>query len=316
MKKLLSFGELLIDMLPVDNDNSAYAPIPGGAPANVAVGYQKLGGDAYFCGGMGNDHFASQLRRSLEHYQVNTEYLFTIEEAQTALVIVSLDEVGERSFNFYRHNTADLLVTKAHIDRINWSALSTFHFCSNTLTHDSINTTTLSALQAANTHNILVSFDVNLRYSLWSDTADIADRVFACYRFCDVVKLSYDELTFLAKQASISPLEYTQSLLDEGVTLVFLTDGANPAKVYHQTFVIEQAAPFIKPVDTTCAGDAFIAGVLYHLNHTHTELELTEKLNSSHYVKEALNFGLKCGSKACLVKGAFPALPDRVAILD
>lgn len=316
MKKLLSFGELLIDMLPVDNDNSAYSPIPGGAPANVAVGYQKLGGDAYFCGGMGNDHFASQLRHSLEHYQVNTEYLFTIEKAQTALVIVSLDEVGERSFNFYRHNTADLLVTKAHIEKINWLALSTFHFCSNTLTHDNINMTTLSALQAAHSHNILVSFDVNLRYSLWLDTADIAKRVFACYRFCDVVKLSADELTFLAKQTTTSPLEYIQSLLDEGVTLVFLTDGANPAKVYHQTFVIEQAAPFIKPVDTTCAGDAFIAGVLYHLNHTHTELELTEKLNSSHYVKEALNFGLKCGSKACLVKGAFPALPNKKAILD
>jgi len=53
MTKLLCLGELLIDMLPQDANNSAYLPIPGGAPANVAVGYVKLGAEAAFCGGKG-----------------------------------------------------------------------------------------------------------------------------------------------------------------------------------------------------------------------------------------------------------------------
>ncbi|KAF7763012.1 fructokinase [Pseudoalteromonas undina] len=311
MTKLLSLGELLIDMLPQDSQNSAYLPIPGGAPANVAVGYAKLGGKAAFCGGMGDDYFAKQLTNALEQYNVDTEYLFTIEGAQTAMVIVSLDESGERSFNFYRHQTADLLLTNEHLKLINWDKLSTLHFCSNTLTNTAIAKTTVCALKQAKNNHKLVSFDVNLRYSLWQNSNDIEQNVHACYAYCDIVKLSRDELNFLATQRQQSVEAYLQSLLELGVTLVFLTDGPAPATVYHNAFTLSEAAPTITAVDTTSAGDAFIAGVLYYLNHSDNAVPLTDKLNDESIVKKALHFGLRCGSKACLAKGAFPALPTQ-----
>ena len=311
MTKLLSLGELLIDMLPQDSQNSAYLPIPGGAPANVAVGYAKLGGKAAFCGGMGDDYFAKQLTNALEQYNVDTEYLFTIEGAQTAMVIVSLDESGERSFNFYRHQTADLLLTNEHLKRINWDKLSTLHFCSNTLTNTAIAKTTVCALKQAKNNQKIVSFDVNLRYSLWQNSNDIEQNVHACYAYCDIVKLSRDELNFLATQRQQSADAYLQSLLELGVKLVFLTDGPAPATVYHNAFNLSEAAPTITAVDTTSAGDAFIAGVLYYLNHSDNAVPLTDKLNDESIVKKALHFGLRCGSKACLAKGAFPALPTQ-----
>ena len=311
MNKLLSLGELLIDMLPQDSKNSAYLPIPGGAPANVAVGYAKLGGKAAFCGGMGDDYFAKQLTNALEQYNVDTEYLFTIEGAQTAMVIVSLDESGERSFNFYRHQTADLLLTNEHLKRINWDKLSTLHFCSNTLTNTAIAKTTVCALKQAKNNQKIVSFDVNLRYSLWQNSNDIEQNVHACYAYCDIVKLSRDELNFLATQRQQSADAYLQSLLELGVKLVFLTDGPAPATVYHNAFTLSEAAPTITAVDTTSAGDAFIAGVLYYLNHSDNAVPLTDKLNDESIVKKALHFGLRCGSKACLAKGAFPALPTQ-----
>ncbi len=311
MTKLLSLGELLIDMLPQDSQNSAYLPIPGGAPANVAVGYAKLGGKAAFCGGMGDDYFAKQLTNALEQYNVDTEYLFTIEGAQTAMVIVSLDESGERSFNFYRHQTADLLLTNEHLKLINWDKLSTLHFCSNTLTNTAIAKTTVCALKQAKNNQKIVSFDVNLRYSLWQNSNDIEQNVHACYAYCDIVKLSRDELNFLATQRQQSADAYLQSLLELGVKLVFLTDGPAPATVYHNAFTLSEAAPTITAVDTTSAGDAFIAGVLYYLNHSDNAVPLTDKLNDESIVKKALHFGLRCGSKACLAKGAFPALPTQ-----
>lgn len=311
MTKLLSLGELLIDMLPQDSQNSAYLPIPGGAPANVAVGYAKLGGKAAFCGGMGDDYFAKQLTNALEQYNVDTEYLFTIEGAQTAMVIVSLDESGERSFNFYRHQTADLLLTNEHLKLINWDKLSTLHFCSNTLTNTAIAKTTVCALKQAKNNQKIVSFDVNLRYSLWQNSNDIEQNVHACYAYCDIVKLSRDELNFLATQRQQSADAYLQSLLELGVKLVFLTDGPAPATVYHNAFTLSEAAPTITAVDTTSAGDAFIAGVLYYLNHNDNAVPLTDKLNDESIVKQALHFGLRCGSKACLAKGAFPALPTQ-----
>lgn len=301
-------------MLPQDANNSAYLPIPGGAPANVAVGYAKLGAEAAFCGGKGDDHFANQLSNALAQYNVNTDYLFTIAGSQTAMVIVSLDETGERSFGFYRHNTADVLLTQAHLAHINWQEISTLHFCSNTLTESAIANTTVKALELAKANNKLVSFDVNLRYSLWENTSDIASNVKACYIYCDIVKLSRDELNFLAQHSDTSG-DYIQMLLNTGVKLVFLTDGPEPATVYHSAFTLNESAPKINAVDTTSAGDAFIAGVLYYLNNLGSDLPLAEKLNDKASVKGALHFALKCGSKACLAKGAFPALPVLADVL-
>ncbi|WP_392344657.1 carbohydrate kinase [Pseudoalteromonas prydzensis] len=309
MTKLLSFGELLIDMLPHDNDNTAYSPIPGGAPANVAVGYAKLGGNAAFCGGMGDDYFATQLNDALVQYAVNTQYLFTIAGSQTAMVMVSLDELGERSFNFYRHNTADLLLTEQHLQQIQWHDFSTFHFCSNTLTDNHAAYTTISALEHARQHNILLSFDVNLRYSLWQDTAQIADAVARCYEFCDIIKLSKDELIFLAKQNHKQPKAYLDELLACGVKLIFVTDGANPAQALSEHFNIMLQAPEIKAVDTTSAGDAFIAGALYYFNYFNTDTAMHEQILNEAIVTQAMDFALRCGAQACLKKGAFPALP-------
>jgi len=302
-------------MLPQDAHNSAYLPIPGGAPANVAVGYAKLGAEAAFCGGKGDDHFANQLSNALAQYNVNTDYLFTIAGSQTAMVIVSLDETGERSFGFYRHNTADVLLTQAHLAHINWQEISTLHFCSNTLTESAIANTTVKALELAKANNKLVSFDVNLRYSLWENTNDIASNVKACYTYCDIVKLSRDELNFLAQHSDTTSDDYIQMLLNTGVKLVFLTDGPEPATVYHSAFTLNESAPKINAVDTTSAGDAFIAGVLYYLNNLGSDLPLADKLNDKASVKGALHFALKCGSKACLAKGAFPALPVLADVL-
>lgn len=51
----MCFGELLIDFVPTVGglslaDAPAFKKAPGGAPANVAVGIAKLGGNAAFIG--------------------------------------------------------------------------------------------------------------------------------------------------------------------------------------------------------------------------------------------------------------------------
>ena len=52
---MVCFGELLIDFVPTVGglslaDAPAFKKAPGGAPANVAVGIAKLGGNAAFIG--------------------------------------------------------------------------------------------------------------------------------------------------------------------------------------------------------------------------------------------------------------------------
>jgi fructokinase len=59
---VVCFGELLIDFVPTVGglslaDAPAFKKAPGGAPANVAVGVARLGGNAAFVGKVVYDLF-------------------------------------------------------------------------------------------------------------------------------------------------------------------------------------------------------------------------------------------------------------------
>lgn len=62
MIDVVAIGEILIDLIATARDVAlfnapAFVPLPGGAPANVAVGVQRLGGTAAFIGKVGRDEF-------------------------------------------------------------------------------------------------------------------------------------------------------------------------------------------------------------------------------------------------------------------
>jgi len=263
MFSLLSYGEVLVDFLPTDQGGSFY-PMAGGAPANVAVAFAKLGGTSFFAGGISHDNFGTMLFQELEKNNVNIKYVYRVEQANTALVLVSLDSAGERSFNFYRHNTADTCYEKTHIDHINWQDVNVFHFCSNTLTNTSMNSSSLYALKKAKLNNTLVSFDVNLRQQLWNELNLLPERVHACLKLSDLVKLSKDEAQYLAEQVDQSYQDYVNSLIVLGIKLIVITDGPNQVQVISSAFSSFIDVPVIKAVDTTAAAIVLLLALFFH----------------------------------------------------
>jgi len=314
MFSLLSYGEVLVDFLPTSVNDSNYIPLAGGAPANVAVAYAKLGGRGYFAGGISEDNFGNILIKELENEGVSTAFVTRIAGKNTALVLVSLDSSGERNFNFYRHDTADMHYGKKQIAAINWQGIGIFHYCSNTLTNQSMSDNTLYAIDIAKTNHVLISFDVNLRQQLWHDLTLLSERVEACIKKSDIIKLSKDEADYLAKIKQVDVDDYIDFLLSLGAKLIVITDGENPVQVSCASFAITLSVPRIFPVDTTAAGDSFIAGFLYYLTQTVNENESTNALFSAieqrDHVSSAVLFAAKCGAFTCQNKGAFTALPS------
>jgi len=309
MFSLLSYGEVLVDFLP-DEQGESYYPMAGGAPANVAVAYAKLGGKSYFAGGISHDNFGLMLSQELAKNSVNDKYIYRTEQANTAVVLVSLDPTGERSFNFYRDNTADTCYEKPQIDQINWQNISIFHFCSNTLTNLKMNSNTLYTLEQAKQHNTLISFDVNLRQQLWNEVNLLPERVNTCLQLSDLVKLSKDEAEYLAVQAKQSYQAYVDNLLTVGIKLVVITDGANPIQVLSSSFSTFIDVPTITAVDTTAAGDSFIASFIFSLTQQSKIDTLASAIVDIDKVSKAVLFAAKCGAYTCQRKGAFAALPS------
>lgn len=309
MSKLLCFGEVLVDLIPIDRQGLSHQAIAGGAPANVAVGFAKLGGYSGFAGGVSTDSYGAMLEQALADYGVNTQCLAKI-DAPTATVLVTLDEQGERTFSFNRHNTADMSYTKAHVERLDWSQWNMFHFCSNTFTDTAMFEVSLIAIKNAFRQHKLVSFDVNLRLSLWSTESLISERVERCLPYTHVLKMSRDEAKYLADAKGLSITQYIQFCLVTGVETIVLTDGGNPVECINTHYQFKVAAPAIQAVDTTAGGDSFIAGFLYALADLEgSHIHLIQSLSNAKWVKSAVQFAIQCGAYTCQHKGAFPAMP-------
>ncbi len=109
MKKLCAVGEALIDFVPMEKgqrlkDVVTFKRVAGGAPANVAGAFCKLGGRAKMITKLGNDAFGDYIEETLREVGIETDSVIRTDDADTSLAFVSLAADGNRDFMFYRRN--------------------------------------------------------------------------------------------------------------------------------------------------------------------------------------------------------------------
>lgn len=276
MKHIISLGEILIDLIPsthIHLGEACYSPHPGGAPANVAVAIARLGGLSRFIGGVSEDLFGRLLVQVLADNHIDTQYVRVVEEAPTALALVTLQADGQRQFTFFRQGTADL---QLRVEDLNWSAwddAAVCHVGSLLLSVEPARSATLAAIDHTSQVGALVSCDVNVRPTLWRSYADIREAMVRIVKHTDILKLSAEEAEFMDEYESL-PTEYRdrnwlemfgEALLERGPGLVIITLGAQGALLLTAKYRVAVPALSIHPVDTTGAGDAFMGAVLYKL---------------------------------------------------
>lgn len=321
MKSILCFGEALIDFHrrpPAQpGEPPAFVPYTGGAPANVSVAVAKLGGQARFIGMLGVDGFADMLLESLIEHGVDTALVRRTDAALTALAFVTLDAQGERSFSFYRPPSADLLFRESDFDPAAFSDAAIFHVCSNSLTEASIAATTLAGMALARRAGALVSVDMNLRRALWPRGVDPAPAIWAALEAADVVKLSVEELAFLA-DGSGSEDAVRQRLWQGHARWLVITDGAEMIRWYAPGSVGSQPTFRLPSVDSTGAGDAFVGGLLVGLAEAGvTAAKLPALAGDPARLNALLRFAAASGALAVTRTGSFHAMPthDQVQAL-
>ena len=317
MASILCFGEALIDFHQDGQDAHgharAYVPFAGGAPANVAVAVAKLGGAARFAGMLSTDPFGDFLLDSLARAGVDTRLVARTADANTALAFVSHDASGDRSFTFYRPPAADLLFRAEHFRDDSFDGLAVFHVCSNSMTEAAIAQATRDGMQRARAAGALVSFDVNLRPALWPRELDPRPALWEALALADLVKVSAEEMAFLAVEGEEAMLER----LWQGPTrLLLVTDGPARMRWFSRDAEGELPAYAIDTVDTTAAGDAFVGGLLCRLAEWSIDAagldDLITQLPRLHAV---LRYAAACGALTAARQGSFTALPSADDVL-
>ncbi len=298
--KVVCFGELLIDFVALETgvtvgEASGFKKAPGGAPANVAVAVRRLGVPSAFLGQVGDDPFGHYLADVLASEGVDVSGLRFSDKARTALAFVSLRADGERSFVFYRHPSADMLMEPDSVALEVIDSGDVFHFGSITLINEPCRSATLRAVEYAGKHGLLISYDPNLRLSLWPSADAAREGMMLGLRYADVVKVSDEEVEFLAGDKGI------EALWHDGMRLIVVTHGADGCTAYTRDRIEHVPGFRVRTVDTTGAGDGFVAGLLVGL--------LTMDFPSD--LRGILRFANAVGALTTTQKGAIPALPGR-----
>jgi fructokinase len=303
MQGVITLGEALIDFTPLDDQNMDFRKNPGGAPANVAVALSRLGVDVSFVGKVGNDVLGNFLAKKLQSENVNIENLVLTDEAKTAITFVTLDEAGDRSFDFYIDPSADRFLRADEIDAKLFEQNKIYHFGSISLIDEPARTATKKGIELAHQNEMLVSYDPNLREMLWNSLAEAKEMILSVMDQVDIVKVSEEELEFLtgAKDIKKGAVELKT---EYDIPVLFITCGSKGSYYYLNDLGFIEAFK-VDAVDTTGAGDAFMSGVLYNFNQT--DLKIAEIDNK--FLEKTLKFANYSGSLAASASGAMAALP-------
>lgn len=308
---IICLGELLIDFISMDRDtdlihSSGFLKAPGGAPANVAVGVTRLGKTAGFIGKVGNDPFGKYLDEVLKNEQVDTEYLIFDEYARTTLSYVALKSDGVRDCMFYRNPGADMLLSESELSEDYFKENKVFHFGSISLGSELSEQATLKAIHYAKNQGALISYDPNLRLSLWENEDFAREKINEGFNYADIVKISDEEYPFIT--GTTTPEECAAYILAKGAKVVIVTLGGDGCYYSDGTTTGYISGNVVKVVETTGAGDSFVASILVGICNR-IDKGITDVLEIDEEFIEVIQFANMAGALATTQMGAIPSLP-------
>ncbi|MCZ2831376.1 aminoimidazole riboside kinase [Escherichia coli] len=297
--KVWVLGDAVVDLLP--ESDGRLLPCPGGAPANVAVGIARLGGTSGFIGRVGDDPFGALMQRTLLTEGVDITYLKQDEWHRTSAVLVDLNDQGERSFTFMVRPSADLFLETTDLPC--WRHGEWLHLCSIALSAEPSRTSAFTAMTAIRHAGGFVSFDPNIREDLWQDEHLLRLCLRQALQLADVVKLSEEEWLLISGKTQ-NDREICALAKEYEIAMLLVTKGAEGVVVCYRGQVHHFAGMSVNCVDSTGAGDAFVAGLLTGLSSTGLSTDERE-------MRQIIDLAQRCGALAVTAKGAMTALPCR-----
>ncbi|HUT82500.1 MAG TPA: carbohydrate kinase family protein [Candidatus Bathyarchaeia archaeon] len=256
---VISIGAVLIDMIAIvdefpQRDGESFVHdfkmMPGGAAANVAVICSRLGLKTAFSGKIGKDRFGEILKDDLLNEGVSIkDTLITSEKVGTGSCYICVDKKGERMILAYS-GAADTLTSEdlpvEFFSKAKWVNLSDLR--------------NVSSVEA------LLESDIPINFSI-SPGALIAQNPSRAYRFAQQAKLlvaskkEFSEIfRCLDDEIDIVASNFVKENKER---IVAVTKGKDGATLFGREGIVNIPIFPVNVVDTTGAGDAFTAGMLY-----------------------------------------------------
>ena len=217
--------------------------------------------DIHYVTALGQDPYSDQMLMNWQTEGLKTDLVQRIENKLPGLYLIRTDSKGERSFFFYRSNSAardlfkgdnriDLSEQLIGMDYLYFSGISL------AILDEPSRQFLAGILQKAKQAGAKIIFDTNYRASLWINLAYARKTLQTFLKYIDIALPTFqdDQVVF----GDATPEICVQRLFENGVSEVVVKCGADPALV--ATLNQQQKVPSClvdKIIDTTAAGDSF-----------------------------------------------------------
>ncbi|AZK48052.1 ribokinase [Paenibacillus lentus] len=266
---------------------SSVKRVPGGKGANQAVTAAKLGADVSMLGKVGGDEFGGPLIDNLRQAGVDTDHIELVSEASSGLAVIQVNDEGNNSIVVLlgANDLCNRDYVKAHEKLIEAADIVILQM---EIPYEAV----YEAVELASKHSKIVILNPA------PAPVSIPDDVLGKLDYLIPNETELQKLSGLPVDSIAAAEEAAKVLLAKGVSSLIVTLGSNGSLYVNVNESVHIPACTVKAVDTTAAGDSFVAAFA---------VGLSEGKN----VQEAITFATKVSSIVVTRAGAQTSIPER-----
>ena len=290
-RRVIVYGSAAVDTIAVvdklpETDGTRYLSdvqdYPGGSAANVSVALRRLGVPVSFVGKIGGDADGLLLMKEFQKEGVDTSGVIIEPEQTTVKTFISIDQFGGKRIQVLgRDNSALSLSSPKEVD---WSMIeeSEAVYVGEVFTE-------VAELIASFARSRSKTVVYRPGQSLITFNAEKVRNILRHVNVLILNQLGWEAIKKI-------PESVPADLIENGPEVVIVTKGVEECQTYTKDETFEKTAYTIKTIDTTGAGDAFVAGLI-------------SALLESKDLKECVKYALAVSAISVTKKGARTAFP-------
>jgi 5-dehydro-2-deoxygluconokinase len=267
---VITTGRVGVDLYPQQigvslTEVETFAKYLGGSATNVAVQAALLGSRTAVVTKVGDDPFGPYVRAALERFGVDPRWVGTDSELRTPIVFCEVFPPDHFPLLFYRQPKApDMNLVPSDFDRESVRAARLFWITGTGLSDEPSRSTLLELLEdreRAASADALTVLDLDYRPMFWSRPDEARAWIRRALERVTIAVGNQDEVEVAVGDRD--PRRAAAALLELGVSLAVVKQGADGVLAATRTEVIELPAVKLPVVNGLGAGDAF-GGALAH----------------------------------------------------
>ena len=271
---LIGLGSAIIDFAPSNtgvplSEVKSFIPYAGGSVSNILVAASRLGLKTGFLGCVGDDEFGTFVLKDFMKEGVDVSCVKRVKGLATGIAFYNVDENGERHYIFYRfpgYSDPEIMLLPNDIKEEYIAQTKMLHFSEAMLRKNQTRVTVIRILEAAKRNGVKISYDPNVREALWNNREEFQQVQKMILGYTNIFLSTSKEAGLIAGDSNVDKI--IENILALGPSTVVIRKEQQYHVADHGMNLVIPIFE-VKAVDTSGAGDVFIAGFLSGLINGH-----------------------------------------------